>query len=223
MIIPWLIITNEEKIKTSVSDHCGALITKRRKKSKPPWSSLVDWPRLINSEEKYGGKTSMKLPKELPHGESLGANGIREKINLLHGAERCVKNSGVVSYCVDLKPSAKVILIGDWSTSYRTISCLQGKRLFPFMITSVIMTAQRIETCFWDSQEKEKLKSIKNLHSTVYRTAVVIVRGITGVWMHFLSTSLSLVITRREECTRTDISHGPASLDSTFEHYGTGW
>lgn len=69
----------------------------------------------------------MKLPKELPHGESLGANGIREKINLLHGAERCVKNSGVVSYCVDLKPSAKVILIGDWSTSYRTISRSQGK------------------------------------------------------------------------------------------------
>jgi hypothetical protein len=30
-------------------------------------------------------------------------------------------------------------------------------------------------------QEKEKLKSIKNLHSTVYETAVVIVRGITEV------------------------------------------
>jgi hypothetical protein len=30
-------------------------------------------------------------------------------------------------------------------------------------------------------QEKEKLESIKNLHSTVCETAVVIVRGITEV------------------------------------------
>ena len=36
-------------------------------------------------------KTSMKLPEELPHGESLVVNGIREKINLLHGASRYVK------------------------------------------------------------------------------------------------------------------------------------
>ena len=55
MIIPWLIITNEEKKnKTSVSVHRRALITKRRKKPKPPWPSLVDWPRLRNVEEKYG-------------------------------------------------------------------------------------------------------------------------------------------------------------------------
>ena len=36
-------------------------------------------------------KTSLKLPEELPHGEFLVINSIREKSNLLHDAERCVK------------------------------------------------------------------------------------------------------------------------------------
>lgn len=145
-----------------------------------------------------------------------------KKINLLHGAERYAKNSGVVSYCVDLKPSAKV-LFGDWSTSYSTISCLQSKQLFPFMITSVIMTAQQIETCFL-SQEKEKLRSIKNLHSTVYGTVADIMRGNRGSvnaysWYLFVSCLLQ----EERNAWGQTWCHGPASLDSMLEHHGTGW
>jgi hypothetical protein len=74
-------------------------------------------------------------------------------------------------------------------------------------------------------QEKEKLKSIKNLHSTVCETAVVIVRGITEVLVHTSGTSLSfLTVTRREESTRKDMMSFSCILghDSILEHHGTG-
>jgi len=102
IIKPWLIITNEGKNnKTSVSVHHGALVTKWSEKinlhGHPLW--IVQDLEMLR---KNIGKTSRKLPEELPCGESLGINGVREKSNVFHGSERYVKNSGVVCYCVDL-------------------------------------------------------------------------------------------------------------------------
>ena len=81
------------------------------------------------------------------------------------------------------------------------------------MITSVIMTAQQVGTCFWELQDKERLKSIKNLHSTVYGSAAVIVRGIMEVCMHYLGTSCySCLLQEERNAWGQTWCHGPASL-----------
>ena len=49
----------------------------------------------------------MKLPEELPRGESLVINGIREKVQSFAWHITMWENSGVVSYCVDWKPFGK--------------------------------------------------------------------------------------------------------------------
>ena len=131
MIIPWLIITNEEKYQNLYECPLWSIYHKWRKKSKPPWPSLVGCPRLMNVEE--------NMWKNL-NGTSWRTSSWRVLRHQWHQRKSpifCMAHKDVgktLVLCLTVltwSPLAKV-LISDWSTWLMSaISCLEKQTTLP--------------------------------------------------------------------------------------------
>ena len=77
----------------------------------------------------------MKLLEELPCGESLTINGIRDKVQTFAWRIKTWENSGLVSYCADLKSFGKSrdLRLKHMARVCHKMSC-KSKQLVPFMI-----------------------------------------------------------------------------------------